>query len=143
MTKTCKKCGEEKELELFAKGTKYQGGRRNTCKKCHAEYMAQYMKDNPDKYAKQLKHNSKTRPSWKRHRITEEAYKALLALHDGNCHGCQERQATNIDHDHKCCDKQFSCGKCVRGILCNQCNTALGLLGDNIQVLQRVIAYIS
>lgn len=143
MTKTCVRCGIEKSLDLFAKGKNYKDGRRGTCKKCHSEYQSEYMKNNPDKYAEQLRRNSYTKANWKRHRITEEAYNALVALHNGNCHACQERPAANIDHDHNCCPKRFSCGKCVRGVLCIQCNTAIGLLQDSVDILKRVIAYIS
>lgn len=143
MTKVCVRCGTEKPLDLFSKGKAYKDGRRGTCKKCHSDYQSEYMKKNPDKYAEQLKRNSYTKANWKRHRITEDAYNELMDLHDGNCHACKERPAINIDHDHACCPKRFSCGKCVRGVLCLQCNTAIGLLSDSVVIFQRVIAYIS
>lgn len=143
MTKTCYKCSEEKDLELFAKGKKYSDGRRNICKKCHAGYITQYYKERPEKYAEKVRMNSYYKANWKRHKISEEQYIELVSLYDGKCHGCQDREATNIDHNHGCCDTRFSCGKCVRGVLCNQCNTALGLLSDDPKKVQSLLDYIS
>jgi hypothetical protein len=136
--KKCVKCGEEKDLELFAKGGKYKDGRRGTCKKCHSEYMTKYYKDNPEK-ARTL---NKIDKNWKRHHLSEEKYNELLSIYDGKCHSCKSNVATNIDHDHSCCNKQRSCGKCVRGVLCNQCNTALGLLSDDRQKIIKLLEYI-
>lgn len=31
-----------------------------------------------------------------------------------------------IDHAHTCCEGRRSCGSCIRGMLCNGCNMALG-----------------
>lgn len=41
------------------------------------------------------------------------------------------RALLTMDHDHNCCPGQRSCGLCVRGLLCTQCNCAAGLLGDD------------
>lgn len=49
-----------------------------------------------------------------------------------------------IDHDHACCPEQArSCGKCVRGLLCRDCNQGIGKLKDSRHVLQRAIEYLS
>lgn len=48
-----------------------------------------------------------------------------------------------IDHDHKCCPGgSHSCGKCVRGFLCQQCNSAAGLLADNALNAYRLGKYL-
>jgi hypothetical protein len=135
MVKTCTKCGIEKELDLFAKGNKYTSGRRGTCKKCHSNYSTQYYKLNP--------HKVDRRPQYKRHRLTQKNYEDLVNKFNGLCHSCNDRPATHIDHDHNCCNTRFSCGKCVRGVLCLQCNTALGLLSDNIDKIKNLLDYIS
>lgn len=56
----------------------------------------------------------------------------------------------HVDHDHACCPEGShkgrvtrSCGACVRGWLCMQCNNALGLLKDDPQALRGLLNYIS
>lgn len=143
MTKICNKCKESKTLELFAKGKNYKDGRRNTCKRCHTDYVMEYYKNNPDKRLEKIRMNNYYRPNWSRHKISQIKYQQMFDLYGGKCHGCQIRPATSIDHDHLCCDYSWSCGKCIRGILCNQCNTALGLLAENPTILSRLAEYIN
>jgi hypothetical protein len=138
MIKICTKCNKEKDINLFAKGGKYLDGRRSYCKQCHSNYVTEYVKNNPSKRSKQNPNRK-----FKRHGLDEEEYLALLNMHNGKCHSCKERDAINIDHDHSCCPGAYSCGACVRGLLCSQCNTSLGLLGDNLEKINNLIKYIS
>lgn len=135
----CVKCGESKNIDMFSKGLKYKDGRRGTCKKCHSFYVTTYYKTNPEK--RKLK--NKKDFNWKRHGLSENQYIKLLKKYDNKCHSCKERKAVNIDHDHSCCDSQRSlCGKCIRGILCSQCNTALGLLNEEPKKIKNLLKYI-
>lgn len=64
-----------------------------------------------------------------------------------NCNICQSNLATtknrHIDHDHACCPGQRSCGKCIRGILCQACNMMLGFAKDDLDTLAAAINYLS
>ena len=80
---------------------------------------------------------------FKRHNITKEIYDNLLNKHDGKCWICKEVSASVIDHDHSCCPGGWSCGKCVRGVLCSNCNTAIGLLKDSKELLDKAKKYLS
>jgi hypothetical protein len=58
------------------------------------------------------------------HHITEGEYRAMLEDQEYACKLCRRKFASkpHIDHDHNCCDKPHSCGKCIRGLLCPNCN---------------------
>jgi Recombination endonuclease VII len=66
-----------------------------------------------------------------RYGLTRELFDGLLAAQGNACGMCRtpfgEDQPVFIDHDHACCPaERTSCGRCVRGLLCLSCNTALG-----------------
>jgi hypothetical protein len=80
--------------------------------------------------------------------ITEEAYERMLEEQDHCCaicglHESEMPKGLFIDHDHSCCaGNAKSCGKCVRGLLCRDCNTAVAYLKDNVENLKKAIQYL-
>jgi hypothetical protein len=66
-----------------------------------------------------------------RYGLAQRQFDLLLEIQRYSCAMCltpfDEALPVFIDHDHACCsDEKSSCGKCVRGLLCLSCNTALG-----------------
>jgi hypothetical protein len=49
ITRVCRKCGQEKPLEEFAKNKGCVLGRTHTCKQCEAEYNRKWHAANPEK----------------------------------------------------------------------------------------------
>lgn len=85
----------------------------------------------------------------RKHGITVEQYEVMLAAQGGRCAmpGCGATEPSghgrwHIDHNHACCAGKFSCGKCIRGLLCRACNAGLGLFGDSVDRLLDAASYL-
>ncbi len=78
------------------------------------------------------------------HGISLEQYNDMLLAQENKCAICSRIfvDTPHIDHDHSCCSGTHSCGRCVRGLLCGDCNPALGAFGDSIQTLEAAIRYL-
>lgn len=79
--------------------------------------------------------------------LNRVTYLQLLERQGGVCAICSGPQWGNskkfaVDHDHACCPGVKSCGKCVRALLCNGCNSALGMMKDNPGLLRRAADYL-
>ena len=75
------------------------------------------------------------------------AYDEMLMRQGGGCAICGGKNATGralaVDHNHSCCPGEKTCGKCVRGLLCDNCNHGLGKFKDRVDLLDKAIAYLA
>lgn len=60
-----------------------------------------------------------------RYKLDKDTYDKMAK--DG-CYICKSKEFLQVDHDHSCCSTSKSCGKCIRGIVCQSCNIHLGKL---------------
>ena len=75
--------------------------------------------------------------------ITKEQHDALLLRQEKLCAICKKPTLVfHIDHDHSCCPSPPACGKCVRGLLCGNCNKALGLMKEDMNAIENMIKYL-
>lgn len=74
----------------------------------------------------------------KKYGLSFEEFESMLSKYDNSCWICKKefesRQDAKIDHCHS--------RNVVRGVLCNDCNIALGLVKDNIKILSEMITYL-
>ena len=69
--------------------------------------------------------------------LSRKEHRRLLDEQNGVCAVCKlpSRRALCVDHCHAT--------RQVRGLLCDKCNTALGLLGDDVRRLLAAVAYLN
>lgn len=130
--RTCRKCNEDKELSAFVRHKTSKDGYANTCKACKKSYERVWNKENADHvHLKQVV---------KRYGISAEHWNRLFEAQGGCCAICEKHQSTLpcrlvVDHCHD--------SGVVRGLLCRNCNSAIGMLEERTEVLQAAVDYLS
>jgi hypothetical protein len=123
--KTCCKCRQAKPPEAFARNRAKKDGLQERCKDCcKFHYHTSGYTVRQRELALKKKYN-----------LTPEAYESMASLQEFSCAICGDNTSKlHVDHNH-------TTGK-VRGLLCNNCNRAIGLLKDDVQVLLKAAEYI-
>ena len=145
-TKICSKCKKNKPLsEYYLDNRKWRknGSVRSTCKKCDIIISMEYAKRHPEYTAYRQRYTR-----LHHYGITPMQFDELLKRQNNKCASCGTNnpggiyKQWHVDHDHLCCSGKNSCGKCIRGLLCMACNTALGLMQDNPINIEKLANYV-
>lgn len=146
---TCRYCRAPKPLDAFYPSVRTQPtpGCRDCCAERRRSRLANCSPE--EREALRERHRQANRRHLERggriknaHGITLEQFEGMHAAQGGVCAICQRPPSGNgntgsrlhIDHDH-------DTGQ-IRGLLCGNCSTALGLLADNPERIHRMIEYL-
>lgn len=161
-TKVCSKCGTEQEIVLFNRDRSKSSGYRSWCKTCdninsriqynkdpqlrrdqRKEYYYENREDEIQRRGEFRKNNVDMHRSHKYRQlygITLERFEEMRTSQKCSCAICGKHESQNknkklfVDHNH-------NTGK-VRELLCHGCNTGIGLLQDDVDLLQKAMDYL-
>lgn len=170
--KKCSRCKENKKINLYYKNIREKGGYSNLCKKCETERdNKRYQKKKQERIGLVLNPNDKKKCNVcleekfltlfhrsftgkqlvcycciecqsdqrikKTYGITSKEKENIFIAQNNSCAICENNFQLNkivIDHNH------FNNQR--RGLLCRQCNTALGMLKENVSTIEKMKEYI-
>ena len=158
----CRKCKQEKSRMEFYVDDRYSNGFTPWCKDCSREYTNKWKLTPAGKESrKKSQARQQQRPeirerkrlykqgrqgkraqlrSWLKnlYNLSLEDYERLVEKQRGLCAICYRQNKNGnrlfVDHDHQT-------GR-IRGLLCLKCNTAIGLLDDNVEFIANTLTYL-
>ncbi|UCS82780.1 endonuclease VII [Yersinia phage vB_YenP_Rambo] len=125
--RVCSKCKQEKDITEYGQDKRRKDGLNLHCKDCRRKHhQATY-------------HKIAAKRLVIKYGITKDDYDRMFQEQLCKCAICSKpqekcRRALSVDHCHKT-------GK-VRGLLCDECNRALGYFYDDIKRLKNAITYL-
>lgn len=154
--KVCSTCKVEKEITEFSKDKTEKDGYTYSCKVCRNKRYNDWAKENKDKVRERNAKRAEDRQAYyqsergiissrrthlkRKYNMTLEEYNVILESQNGVCDICKEPESygratfLSVDHCHN--------SNTIRGLLCNNCNRAIGLLKDDIDVLENAVKYL-
>lgn len=129
----CSECEQFKPWSEFHKRRDLSTGHASHCKSCRKERTRRDTENG----------SIRNRELGRKYGISLDEYSELVETQNDRCAICGTKDKGtargkfrywSVDHDH-------ATGK-IRGLLCQQCNTMLGMAGDSIAILEKAIEYL-
>ncbi len=148
--KTCPQCHVTKPFDKFYRRKGAKDGRAPWCADCSGASRREWyaipenrarVKENARQYSIKNRPKEFARNLKRMYGLTVDDYHSLLLRHSFRCGICRVKfdkpkpLRPHVDHCH-------DTGK-VRGLLCSNCNIAIGLLNDRVDVIQKAAEYVS
>lgn len=130
--KACSKCSEVKDISCFDKRINRKSGIQSMCRKCRSSY--------PKKsYPERIRNYDLL----KSYGISIKDFEILLSGQNNCCGICGINQddLKSVRKKYLCVDHCHTTGK-IRGLLCDNCNRGVGLLGDTEENLLNALNYL-
>jgi hypothetical protein len=134
--KRCPKCGDVKALTEFGKNKGLPQGVTVYCRECKREYdKITGRRYRTTESGKRVNANANLK---NKYGITLDEYDAMFEAQGGVCAICggvhDDGRRLYVDHDH-------ATGK-VRALLCRRCNTVVGFVNEDSDILLRTSEYL-
>lgn len=136
LSKKCTRCNEIKPLSEFSNYKHSKDGKKAGCKACQKLYNDKWFAVNRDKKAD----SNRWWMIGNKYNLTKDQYLEMLEQQNHCCKICYKHQDENthgslyVDHCHST--------NAIRGLLCRSCNSMLGMVKDNIDILTNAINYL-
>jgi hypothetical protein len=140
----CKECRKRFEKEGFPYRPKKIIKNKSLCRHCgkyknFSDFYIRPETNSPYSYCKECNQIKRRKRTVEKYGISIELYEKVAKEQNNKCKICDQQNSgrTNflvVDHNHK--TEEF------RGLLCANCNTAIGMAQENIDILQKMINYL-
>lgn len=156
LKKRCGICQIYLPIDEFGKDKSNKDGLCHCCKVCRATQQREYRKKNPEiikkirEKRKPLQKEYNNRPEIKRKiadqflrksfNLSIDDYEKMLTLQNGVCYICKGEE-TSVRNSRLAVDHNHKTGK-IRGLLCSNCNRALGLFKDDKKIILAAANYL-
>lgn len=137
----CARCKKLKPASQFYKvkspSSAARHGHTSYCRPCNAENIKDWRRRTGGDGTRRIRQRLPDGTSiWIK--VSRDEYEKILKRQRGVCRICRgvnsSGRSLSVDHCHKT--------KRIRGILCSNCNTAIGMFRDDPKILLRAVEYL-